>query len=81
MPTLQQQAPHLAGAYSLRGEAAIPGTCGDEHCGTDVYRPVGGVGAVMTIDLSIRFIRVWSSICGVVTWDLLYEVLTVLIMS
>lgn len=35
----------------------------------------------MTIDLSIRFIRVWSSICGVVTWDLLYEVLTVLIMS
>lgn len=46
MPTLQEQDEDLAGAYSLCGQAALPGAHVDEHCGQDVYETIWYLGSI-----------------------------------
>lgn len=48
MPTVQQQAPNLAGAYSVCSQASLPRVGIDEHYRSDVHQPLGGVGAVIS---------------------------------
>lgn len=48
MPAVQQQAPNLAGAYSVCGQASLPRAGVDEHNRSDVHQPLGGVGAVIS---------------------------------
>jgi len=48
MSTVQQQAPNLAGAYSVCGQASLPRAGVDEHYRSDVHQPLGSVGAVIS---------------------------------
>lgn len=47
MPSLQQQAPYLTGSHPVRRQASVPRAGLDEHCRSDVYGPIGGIGAII----------------------------------
>ena len=69
MPTVQQQAPNLAGAYSVCGQASLPRAGVDEHNRSDVHQPLGGVGAVISLFPTFTIITIISHMlicfCGV----------------
>jgi hypothetical protein len=46
MPSLQQQAPHLASTHPLRRQAFVPRAGLDEHCRSDVYRSIRSISSV-----------------------------------
>lgn len=56
MPTVQQQAPDLASAHPVRGQASLPRAGLDEHYRSDVHQPLGSVGAVILIAI-LSFVR------------------------
>lgn len=40
MPTLQEQDEDFTDSHAVRGQAAVPGAGGDEHCSQDVYEAI-----------------------------------------
>lgn len=46
MPSVQEQESDFAGAYSICGQATLPGAGIDEHCGSDVYQAIRSVDSL-----------------------------------